>query len=121
MSSVACSPITTLQSDITTEDDPSCPPPKRVRIRKTAPAAMKDQMTTATTMMTKATTMTTMKTPTEGGKEVVMELEESRDFADTDNNQWTIDNGNTQQSNSTRERGRKMVRTTEQTTERTNE
>ena len=85
------------ERDITTEDNPSCQPPKRVRIRKTAPAAMKDQMTTATTTMTKATTMTTMKTPTEGGKEVVMELEEIRDFADTDNNQWTIDNGNTQQ------------------------
>ena len=85
------------ERDITTEDNPSCPPPKRVRIRKTAPAAMKDQMTTATTTMTNATTMTTMKTPTEGGKEVVMELEEIRDFADTDNNQWTIDNGNTQQ------------------------
>ena len=66
---------------------------------------MKDQMTTATTTMTNATTMTTMKTPTEGGKEVVMELEEIQDFADTDNNQWTIDNGNTQQSNSTREKG----------------
>jgi hypothetical protein len=65
MSSVACSPITTVESDLTNNEDLKCPPPKRVRIRKTAPAAMKDQMTTATTTMTKATTMTTMKTPTE--------------------------------------------------------
>jgi hypothetical protein len=41
MSAVACSPMTTLESDITNDEDLSCPPPKCVRIRKTAPAAMK--------------------------------------------------------------------------------
>jgi hypothetical protein len=44
VSSVACSPMTTGVSDITSacNDDVTCPPPKRVRVRKTAPAAMKD-------------------------------------------------------------------------------
>jgi hypothetical protein len=42
VSSVACSPMTTLKSDITNNEDLICPPPKRMRIRKTASAAMKD-------------------------------------------------------------------------------
>jgi hypothetical protein len=42
MSLVACSPMTTLESDITNDEEVlKCPPPKRVRIRKTAPAGMK--------------------------------------------------------------------------------
>jgi hypothetical protein len=44
VSSVACSPMTTLESDITNNEDLICPPPKCVRIRKTAPAAMKDRV-----------------------------------------------------------------------------
>ena len=42
VSSVACSPMTTIESDITNDEDLICPPPKRLRTRKTAPAAMRD-------------------------------------------------------------------------------
>jgi hypothetical protein len=42
VSSVACSLMTTLESDITNGEDLICPPPKRLRTRKTAPAAMRD-------------------------------------------------------------------------------
>ena len=42
MSSVACSQTTTLESDITNDEDLICPPPKCLRTRKTAPAAMRD-------------------------------------------------------------------------------
>jgi hypothetical protein len=41
MSLVACSPMTTLESDITNDEDLSCLPPKCVRIRKMTLAAMK--------------------------------------------------------------------------------
>ena len=41
---VATSPMATGVSDITSNDDIACPPPKRVRTRKTAPAAMKDRV-----------------------------------------------------------------------------
>jgi hypothetical protein len=45
MSLVACSPMTTLESDITNNKEVlKCPPPKCVRIRKTAPAAMKGRV-----------------------------------------------------------------------------
>ncbi len=44
VSSFACSPMTTLESDITNNEDLICLPPKHVRIRKTAPAAMKDHV-----------------------------------------------------------------------------
>jgi hypothetical protein len=44
VSLVACSPMTTLESDITNNEDLICPPPKGVRIRKTAPAVMKDRV-----------------------------------------------------------------------------
>jgi hypothetical protein len=42
VSSVACSPMTTLESDITNNEDLICPPPKCVRIRKMALAARSD-------------------------------------------------------------------------------
>jgi hypothetical protein len=44
VSLVACSPMTTLKSDITNNKDLICLPPKHVRIRKTAPAAMRDRV-----------------------------------------------------------------------------
>jgi hypothetical protein len=44
VSLVACSPMTTLESDITTDEDLICPPPKCLRTRKTAPAAMRDRV-----------------------------------------------------------------------------
>jgi hypothetical protein len=44
VSSVACSPMTTLELDITNDKDLICPPPKRLRTRKTAPAAMRDRV-----------------------------------------------------------------------------
>ena len=44
VSFVACSPMVTLELDITNDEDVICPPPKRVRIRKTAPAAMRDRV-----------------------------------------------------------------------------
>jgi hypothetical protein len=44
VSSVACSPMTTLESDITNDEDLICPPPKHLRTRKTAPAAMRDRV-----------------------------------------------------------------------------
>ena len=44
VSLVACSPMTTLESDITNNKDLICPPPKRLRTRKTAPAAMRDRV-----------------------------------------------------------------------------
>jgi hypothetical protein len=36
--------MTTLESDITNDEDLICPPPKRLRTRKTAPAAMRDRV-----------------------------------------------------------------------------
>ncbi len=44
VSLVACSPMTTLESDITKDEDLICPPPKCLRTRKTAPAAMRDRI-----------------------------------------------------------------------------
>jgi hypothetical protein len=46
VSSVACSLMTTGVSDITSacDNDVTCPPPKCIRVRKTAPAAMKDRI-----------------------------------------------------------------------------
>ncbi len=44
VSLVACSPMTTLESDITNNEDLIYPPPKRMRIRKTAPAVMRDRV-----------------------------------------------------------------------------
>jgi hypothetical protein len=43
VSSVACSQMTTLESDITYNEDLICLPPKRLRTRKRAPAAMRDR------------------------------------------------------------------------------
>ena len=36
--------MTALESDITNDEDLICPPPKRLRTRKTAPAAMRDRV-----------------------------------------------------------------------------
>jgi hypothetical protein len=43
VSSAACSPMATGVSDIMSNDDVTCPPPKCMRMRKTALAAMKHQ------------------------------------------------------------------------------